>query len=77
MRRFMASSLWSFALFLFRPWRYYAVCARIGDRLAEVLVLIPEQESNALSLVMSIPNILTDAFRSLSESPSMVFCRVA
>src|SRR4029077_18913644 len=37
-------------LFLLRPWRYDTVGARIGDRLAEVLVLVPEKEADGLFL---------------------------
>src|SRR5437868_8413601 len=34
--------------FLLRPWRYDTVGARIGDRLAEVLVLVPEKEADGI-----------------------------
>src|SRR6195256_3219739 len=37
-------------LFLLRPWRYDTVGARIGDRLAEVLVLVPEKEADGIFL---------------------------
>src|SRR5205823_14765751 len=37
-------------LFLLRPWRYDTVGARIGDRLAEVLVLVPEKEADRIFL---------------------------
>src|SRR2546430_1764135 len=37
-------------LFLLRPWRYYTVGARIGDRLAEMLVLVPEKEADGIFL---------------------------
>src|SRR3984893_13567653 len=38
------------SLFLLRPWRYDTVGARIGDRLAEVLVLVPEKEADGIFL---------------------------
>src|SRR5262249_17905818 len=34
--------------FLLRPWRYDTVGARIGDRLAEVLVLVPEKVADSI-----------------------------
>src|SRR5438067_9438839 len=37
-------------LFLLRPWRYDTVGARIGDRLAEVLVLVSEKEADRIFL---------------------------
>src|SRR5215831_2429978 len=38
------------SLFLLRPWRYDTVGARIGDRLAEVLMLVREQVADSLFL---------------------------
>ena len=38
------------SLFLLRPWRYDTVGARIGDRLAEVLMLVPEKEADGTFL---------------------------
>ena len=40
-------------------------------------MLIPERKRTASSLVISLPNSFTGAFRSASESPSMAFCTFA
>src|SRR6185369_1058278 len=38
------------SLFSLRPWRYDTVGARIGDRLAEVLMLVPEKVADGIFL---------------------------
>src|SRR5436853_4883736 len=35
---------------LLRPWRYDSVGARVGDRLPEVFMLVPEKEADSLFL---------------------------
>src|SRR5204862_4204481 len=66
------------SLFLLRPWRYDTVGARIGDRLAEVLMLVPEKEADGTFL----GHISAEHFHrrlqvGVRESPSMAFCRFA